>query len=70
MNQLAIVTIIFLITYVLIVSEKIHRTVVALAGALLVIMLGIMPQQEAFHAIDFNVDLPPGGHDDHCQHHE
>ena len=55
MNQLAIVTIIFLITYVLIVSEKIHRTVVALAGALLVIMLGIMPQQEAFHAIDFNV---------------
>ena len=55
MNQLPIVTIIFLITYVLIVSEKIHRTVVALAGALLVIMLGIIPQQEAFHAIDFNV---------------
>jgi len=54
-NPLIITTIIFVITYVLIVSEKMHRTVVALAGACLIIMLGIIPQAEAFHAIDFNV---------------
>jgi Na+/H+ antiporter NhaD/arsenite permease-like protein len=55
MSQPAIVTTIFLATYALIVSERIHRTVVALAGAIIVIILGIMPQHQAFHAIDFNV---------------
>lgn len=55
MNQLVITVIIFVATYVLIVSEKVHRTVIALAGAILVILLGIIPQSQAFHAIDFNV---------------
>ena len=46
---------IFLLTYAIIVSERLHRTIVALAGGFLMILLGIVNQDEAFHAIDFNV---------------
>ena len=46
---------IFLVAYALIASERIDRTVVALLGAMLVIVLGVVSQQEAFAAIDFNV---------------
>ena len=47
--------IIFLVTYIIIVSEKINRTVAALIGGLLMILLGVMSQETAFHAIDLNV---------------
>ena len=47
--------IIFLLTYFVIVSERIHRTVAALAGGFLMIMLGVVDQESAFHAIDLNV---------------
>ena len=46
---------IFLVAYALIASERYDRTLVALLGAMLVIVLGIVDQQEAFAAIDFNV---------------
>ncbi len=46
---------IFLVAYALIASERWDRTLVALLGAMLVIVLGIVDQQEAFAAIDFNV---------------
>jgi Na+/H+ antiporter NhaD/arsenite permease-like protein len=46
---------IFLVAYALIASERIDRTVVALLGAMLVIVLGVVSQQEAFAAVDFNV---------------
>ncbi len=46
---------IFLIVYALIVSDRIDRTLAALLGALAVIGLRIMSQDEAFAAIDFNV---------------
>jgi len=55
MNQTIIAAVIFLLTYALIVSEKINRTVIALTGAMAVILLGIVSQEEAFLAIDFNV---------------
>ncbi|MGG6310135.1 ArsB/NhaD family transporter [Paenibacillus macerans] len=45
---------IFLLTYALIISEKIHRTLLAMAGAVLMIMLGILDQESAIHHIDFN----------------
>lgn len=45
---------IFLVVYVFIISEKIHRTVIALAGAMLMIILGILTQDQAIHHIDFN----------------
>lgn len=46
---------IFLVAYALIASERFDRTLVALLGGLLVVALGIIDQEEAFAAIDFNV---------------
>jgi Na+/H+ antiporter NhaD/arsenite permease-like protein len=46
---------IFLVAYALIASERLDRTLVALLGGLLVIALGVLDQEEAFAAIDFNV---------------
>ncbi|QAY66735.1 ArsB/NhaD family transporter [Paenibacillus protaetiae] len=45
---------IFLVVYALIISEKIHRTIVAMLGGTLVIALGIVDQAEAIRHIDFN----------------
>ena len=39
----------------LIASERFDRTLVALLGGLLVVALGVIDQEEAFAAIDFNV---------------
>jgi len=52
--QVVIATSVFLITYVVIVSEKVHRTVAALVGAALVVLAGIIDPEKAVHAIDFN----------------
>ena len=46
---------IFLIAYALIASERIDRTLVALLGGLLLIVLGVIDQRQAFAAIDLNV---------------
>ncbi|WP_251212356.1 SLC13 family permease [Adlercreutzia murintestinalis] len=45
---------IFLIALAVIISEKVHRAVVALTGAALVLMLGLMPFDEALTHVDFN----------------
>ena len=54
MNQTLIALIIFITTLVFVSLEKINRTVIALSGALLFILLKILTQQEAFLSIDFN----------------
>ncbi|WP_028530528.1 SLC13 family permease [Paenibacillus sp. HW567] len=55
MEQQAIWAIgIFLLTYGLIISEKIHRTVLAMLGALVMIAAGIVSQETALEHIDFN----------------
>ena len=46
---------VFLAVYALIVTERIHRTLAALLGGMIVIVLGIIPQHEAFEHVDFNV---------------
>ncbi|MBB6731319.1 ArsB/NhaD family transporter [Cohnella zeiphila] len=46
--------VIFLVIYALIVSEKIHRTVLAMIGAALMVGFGIVDQETAIHHIDFN----------------
>lgn len=46
--------VIFVCIYVLIISEKIQRTVIALFGAMIMILLGIITQDQAIHHIDFN----------------
>jgi Na+/H+ antiporter NhaD/arsenite permease-like protein len=53
-GEAIIALIIFITAYAVIVSEKIHRTKVALVGAILVLFAKIMPQEEAIKAIDFN----------------
>jgi Na+/H+ antiporter NhaD/arsenite permease-like protein len=45
---------IFSITYIMIVSEKLHRTLVALLGAVLMILFGVVSQVEALQHVDFN----------------
>jgi len=55
MSTMLLVGLIFLFTYALIVSEKINRTIVALIGGLAMIELGVLSQDEAFNAIDWNV---------------
>ncbi|WP_027366020.1 ArsB/NhaD family transporter [Desulfotruncus alcoholivorax] len=52
--QIYFATAVFLITYVIIVSEKIHRAVIALVGAALITITKILGPEEAVHAIDFN----------------
>ncbi len=54
MNQIWLAGSIFLLTYALIVSEKIHRTISALLGGLAMILF-VVPQDLAFHSIDWNV---------------
>jgi Na+/H+ antiporter NhaD/arsenite permease-like protein len=55
MEQQAILAIgIFLVIYALIISEKIHRTIVAMIGGGLMVALGIIDQETAIHHIDFN----------------
>lgn len=51
-----IATGIFLIAYAVIVSEKIHKTIIALFGAGLMLVLKILEQHEAFHVEEFGVD--------------
>lgn len=51
-----IATIIFLLVYAVIVSEKIHKTVIALFGAGLMLVLKILEQHEAFHVEEFGID--------------
>jgi Na+/H+ antiporter NhaD/arsenite permease-like protein len=46
---------IFVGTYALIATERVHKTVAALAGGVLMILLGIVSQEQAFEEIDFNV---------------
>ncbi len=49
---------IFLGSYAAIISEKIHRTIIAIFGGALMIVLGVLlkfyNQEEAVHSIDFN----------------
>lgn len=49
-------TLIFFLSYVVIMTEKVHKTVVAIFGAGLVLILKILDQHEAFHIEELGVD--------------
>jgi len=49
-------TTIFLLAYAVIISEKIHKTIIAIFGAGLMLVLKILEQHEAFHLEEFGVD--------------
>ena len=45
---------VFVLMYAVIVSEKIHRTVAAMLGAVIMMLAGIMSIDTALHHVDFN----------------
>ncbi|MBI9009899.1 MAG: ArsB/NhaD family transporter [Tenericutes bacterium] len=53
-EHLIIGILIFVLSYATIVSEKINRTIVALLGAILMIVFQVLSQTEALQHIDFN----------------
>ncbi len=53
-KQVVIALSIFLLVYALIIAEKLHRTILAMAGAMALIALGVLTQERAIHHIDFN----------------
>jgi len=53
--QAAIGLTIFALTYGLIATERLHKTLAALAGGIAMVLLGIVSQEQAFEEIDFNV---------------
>ncbi|MCA1933288.1 MAG: anion permease, partial [Calditerrivibrio sp.] len=55
-SQFIIAVSIFFISYILIVSEKVNKTVVSLCGASLMIILHVIDQKEAFHVEEIGVD--------------
>ena len=46
--------ILFVLTYVLIISERLNRAVIALMAACIMIVSGILTQEAAIQGIDFN----------------
>ena len=55
MNPTWFAAVIFLLAYAVIVSDRVHRTIAALLGGLTIILVGVLDQYQAFHAIDWNV---------------
>lgn len=55
MIQTILTLVVFIGAYVFIASERIHKTIVALIAAVVLIVLGIVSQAEAFASIDFGV---------------
>ena len=54
MEKELIAGIIFVGMYAIIVSEKVHRTVIAMLGAILMLLFGVLTQEQALHHVDFN----------------
>ena len=54
MDMTTVAVVIFIAAYALIISEKVHRTIVGICGAMLMIIAGIISQETAIHHIDFN----------------
>ncbi len=51
-----IATVVFLTAYAMIITEKLHKTVVAIFAASLMLVLRIVEQHEAFHVEELGVD--------------
>jgi Na+/H+ antiporter NhaD/arsenite permease-like protein len=46
---------VFVLTYGVIATERVHKTLAAMAGGVAMVLLGIITQEQAFDEIDFNV---------------
>ena len=56
MSSFSLALLIFGVCYLVIITERIHKTIVALCGAALMIALGVVSQGEAFYSHEFGVD--------------
>ncbi len=56
MSSLTVALLIFGVCYVLIMTERLHKTIVAMFGAALMISFGVVSQEEAFYSHEFGVD--------------
>jgi Na+/H+ antiporter NhaD/arsenite permease-like protein len=54
LNPMWVSTCILALTYATIMSEKVNRAIVALVGAGVMVLIGVLDQEEAIHGIDFN----------------
>jgi len=54
MNPMWVSTALLAVTYATIMSEHVNRAIIALIGAGLMILVGVLDQQEAIHGIDWN----------------
>ena len=54
LDPLWISTVLLILAYVTIMTDRLNRAVVALLGAGLMIVTGILSQDEAIHGVDFN----------------
>jgi len=53
-NTAWLAILVFVLVYGLIMSEKVHRTKIALVGAIILLLVKIMPQEQALEKVDFN----------------
>jgi len=54
LSPMVVATTLFVATYVVIMTDKVNRAILALLGAGLVILLGVLSQDEAMASVDFN----------------
>ncbi len=56
MSSISLALLIFGVCYLIIITERIHKTIVALLGAAVMIGFGVLSQDEAFYSHEFGVD--------------
>ncbi len=56
MSSTSLALLIFGVCYLVIITERIHKTIVALLGAAVMIGFGVVSQDEAFYSHEFGVD--------------
>jgi len=54
LNPLWVSTMVLIVVYAIIISEKVNRSVIALVGAGFMILIGVLDQHEAIKGVDFN----------------
>jgi len=54
LDPLWLATVVMIVTYGVIISERLNRSIIALLGAMLMIMFGLLTQEQAVAGIDFN----------------
>lgn len=53
-TEMILSSIIFIVTYIIIITDKVDRVIVALGGGTVMVLVGLLNQKNAFEAIDYN----------------